>query len=108
MDETQGTYVDDECFGNHDYNHDADHDTDHGTDDDVDDDPNYDIDDDTDDGGSGNLYRIEVPAKGETATSTGQRFPQLGFGNIYRIEVPASPLSMGPLFWPNRASYSRW
>ena len=62
MDETYGTYVDDECFGNHDYNHDADHDTDHGTDDDVDDDPNYDLDDDTDDGGSGNLYSMEVPA----------------------------------------------
>ena len=62
MDETYGTYVDDECFGNHDYNDDADHDTDHGTDDDVDDDPTYDIDDDTDDGGSGNLYSIEVPS----------------------------------------------
>ena len=55
MDETYGTYVDDECFGNHDYNGDADHDTDHGTDV-VHDDPTYDIDDDTDDGGGGNLY----------------------------------------------------
>ena len=65
MDETYGTYVDDECFDKHDYNNDADHDTDHGTDDDVDDDANYDIDDDTDDGGSGNLYSIEVPARGK-------------------------------------------
>ena len=42
MDETYGTYVDDECFDIHDYD-DADHDTD----------------DDTDDGGRGNLSRHE-------------------------------------------------
>ena len=61
MDETYGTYVDDECFDNHDYNDDTDHDTDDDTDDEVDDDPNYDTDDDTDDGGRGSLYIIQVP-----------------------------------------------
>ena len=45
MDETYGTYVDDECFDVHDYDDDTDHDTD----------------DDTDDGGRGNLYTIKVP-----------------------------------------------
>ena len=45
MDETYGTYVDDECFEIHDYD-----DTDHDTDDDT----NDDTDDDTDDGGRGN------------------------------------------------------
>ena len=53
MDETYGTYVDDECFDDHDYNDDTDYDTDDDTDDEVDDDPNYDTDDDTDDGGRG-------------------------------------------------------
>ena len=53
MDETYGTYVDDECFDNHDYNDDTDHDTDDDTDDEINDDPNYDTDDDTDDGGRG-------------------------------------------------------
>ena len=43
MDESYGTYVDDEYFDNHDY----DDDTDDDTDDDIDDD----TDDDTDDGG---------------------------------------------------------
>ena len=38
MDETYGTYVDDECFGIHDYDDDTDHDTDADTDDDTDDD----------------------------------------------------------------------
>ena len=54
MDETYGTYVDDECFGIHDYDDDTDHDTDDNTDDDTDDDTNDDTDDDTDDGGRGN------------------------------------------------------
>ena len=46
MDETYGTYVDDECFDIHHY----------------DDETDYDTDDDTDDGGRGDLYtfsRIE-------------------------------------------------
>ena len=54
MDETYGTYVDDECFDIHDCDDDTDHDTD-DADDDTDDDTNYDADDDTDDGGRGNL-----------------------------------------------------
>ena len=53
-DETYGTYVDDECFGIHDYDDDIDHDTDDDTGDDSDDDTNDDIDDD-------NLYTIKVP-----------------------------------------------
>ena len=53
MDETYGTYIDDECFDIHDYDDDTDHDTD-DTDDDTDDDTNDDTDDDTDDGGRGN------------------------------------------------------
>ena len=53
MDETYGTYVDDECFDIHDYD-DTDHDTDDDTDDNTDDDINDDTDDDTDDGGPGN------------------------------------------------------
>ena len=52
MDETYGTYVDDECFNIHD--DDDDHDADDETDDDTADDTNNDIDDDTDDGGRGN------------------------------------------------------
>ena len=51
MDETYGTYVDDECFDIHYYDDDTDHDTD--------DDTNDDADDDTDDGGRGNLSRHE-------------------------------------------------
>ena len=43
MDETYGTYVDDECFDIHDY-----------------DDTDHDSDDDTNDGGHGNLYTIKV------------------------------------------------
>ena len=58
MDETYGTYVDDECLDIHGYDDDADHDTDDDddddTDDDNDDDTNNDTDDDTDDGGRGN------------------------------------------------------
>ena len=53
MDETYGTYVDDERSDIHDYDDDTDHDTD-GTDDDTDDDTIEDTDDDTDDGGRGN------------------------------------------------------
>ena len=64
MDETYGTYVDDECFDIHDYDDDTDHDTDDDTDDDNDDDPDDvfsdDTYDDTDDGGRGNLYTIKV------------------------------------------------
>ena len=59
MDETYGTYVDDECFDIHDYDDDTDHDTDDDLDDDTDDNSN-DTDDDTDDGGRGNLYPIKV------------------------------------------------
>ena len=51
MDETYGTYVDDECFDIHDYDDDTDHDTDDDIDDDVDDNTNDDPDDDADDGG---------------------------------------------------------
>ena len=51
MDETYGTYVDDECFDIHDYDDDTDHDTDDDTNDDA-----Y---DDTDDGGRGYLSRHE-------------------------------------------------
>ena len=58
MDETYGTYVDDECFDIHDYDDDTDHDTDDDTDDDTNDDDDDD-DDDTDDGGRGNLSRHE-------------------------------------------------
>ena len=54
MDETYGTYVDDECFDIHDHDGDTDHDTDDDIDDDTDDDTNDDTDDDTDDGGRGN------------------------------------------------------
>ena len=59
MDETYGTYVDDECFDIHDYDDDTDHDTDDDADDDTDDDANDAADDDTDDGGRGNLSRHE-------------------------------------------------
>ena len=51
MDETYGTYVDDECFDIHDYDDDTDHDADGDTDDHTDDDTTDDTDDDTDDGG---------------------------------------------------------
>ena len=50
MDETYGTYVDDECFDIHDY----DDDTDGDTDDDANDDTDDDADDDADDVGRGN------------------------------------------------------
>ena len=46
MDETYGTYVDDDCFDIHDYGDDTDHDTDHDTDDDNDDDTDDNTDDD--------------------------------------------------------------
>ena len=54
MDETYGTYVDDECFDIHDYDDPTDHDNDDDTDDDTDDDANDDTGGDTDDGGRGN------------------------------------------------------
>ena len=60
MNETYGTYVDDECFDIHDYDDDTDHGTDDDTDDDTDD-TNDDADDDTDDGGRGSLYTTKVP-----------------------------------------------
>ena len=53
MEETYGTYADDECFDIHDYDDDTDHDTDDDTGDDTDDATNDDTDDDTDDGGRG-------------------------------------------------------
>ena len=54
MDETCGTYADDECFDIHDYDDDTDHDTNDDSDEDTDDDTNDDTDDDADDGGRGN------------------------------------------------------
>ena len=57
MDETYGTYVDDECFDIHDY----DDDTEDDTDDDTQDDAHADTNDDTADGGRGHLYTIKVP-----------------------------------------------
>ena len=62
MDDTYGTYVDDECFDIHYYDDDTDHDTDDDTNDDTDDDTNDDADDDTDDGGRGNLQSTKVPS----------------------------------------------
>ena len=62
MDETYGTYVDDECFDIHDYDDDTDHDTDDDTDDDTDNDINDDADDDTDDGGRGTCSLSKFPA----------------------------------------------
>ena len=61
MDETYGTYVDDECFDIHNYDDDTHHDTDDDTDYDTDDDTNDATNDDTDDGGRGNLYTTKVP-----------------------------------------------
>ena len=60
MDETYGTYVDDECFDIHD-DDDDDDDTNHHIHHDTDDDTNDNTDDDTDDGGRRNLYTIKVP-----------------------------------------------
>ena len=60
MDETYGTYVDDECCDIHDYDDDTDPDTDDDTDDDTDEDTNDDTDDDTDDGGRGNRRPFRV------------------------------------------------
>ena len=58
MDETYGTYVDDECFNIHDLDDDTDDDADDDTDDDTEDDTNdgtnNDTDDGADDGGRGN------------------------------------------------------
>ena len=47
MDETYGTYVDDECFDIHAYDDDTDHDTDDDTDDDTDRDTDTDDADDS-------------------------------------------------------------
>ena len=47
MDETYGTYVDEEYFDIHDYDGDTDHDTDNDTGGDTDDDSDDDTDDDT-------------------------------------------------------------
>ena len=58
MDETYGTYVDDECFDISDYDDDTDHDTADDADGDTDDDTNVDADEDTDDGGRGNRRRL--------------------------------------------------
>ena len=60
MDETYGTYVDDDCFDIHDYDDDTDHDTDDDAENDADDGTNDDTDDDTDDGGRGNLNPIKA------------------------------------------------
>ena len=57
LDETFGTYVDDECFGIHDYDDDG---TNHDTDGDTDYNAENDTNDDTDDGGRGDLYTIKV------------------------------------------------
>ena len=88
MDETYGTYVDDECFDNHDYNDDTDHDTDDDTDDEINDDPNYDTDDDTDDEGRGTgisyLFRSSVPR------------------NRYNIQVPRRRYLWVPCLGLNR------
>ena len=59
MDETYGTYVDDECLDIYDYDDDTDHDAADDNDDDTANDTNDDTGDDTDDGGRGNLYAIE-------------------------------------------------
>ena len=55
MDETYGTYVDDECFDIHDYDDVTDHDADDNSDDDTDADPN----EVTEGGRRGNLCRIK-------------------------------------------------
>ena len=47
MDETYGTYVDDECFDIHDYDDDNYHDNDDNTDDDTDDNTHDDADEDS-------------------------------------------------------------
>ena len=54
MDETYGTYVEDENFDIHEYDDDTDHDTNDDTDDDTDDNTDDDTDDETDDGVRGN------------------------------------------------------
>ena len=65
LDETYGTYVDDECFDIHDYDGDTDHGTDGDADDDTDDDTNDDTNDDTDDDtneGAGTCILSKFPA----------------------------------------------
>ena len=69
MEETYGTYVDDECYDIHDYGDDTDHDTDDDTDDDTDGDTDT---DDADDGG-------------ETCIIC--RFPRAREVNQYNIKV---------------------
>ena len=68
MDESYGTYVDDEYFDNHDYDDDTDDDTDADTDDDT----NDVTDDDTEDGGRGKRrpggVKREERARNERAT----------------------------------------
>ena len=56
IDETYGTYVDDECLDIRGYDNNTDHDTDDDIEDDTDDDTNDDTDDDTDYGWRGDLY----------------------------------------------------
>ena len=63
MDETYGTYFDEECFDIHEYGNATDHDTDDDTNDDTHDDTNGHTDDDTDDGGRGN--RRPLPGEAE-------------------------------------------
>ena len=64
MDETYGTYIDDECFDIHDdddaADDDTDHNTDEGTDDDTDDDTNVNTDNNTADGGYPVLARMGI------------------------------------------------
>ena len=85
MDETYGTYVDDECFDIHDYGDDTDHDTNDDTDDDTDDDTNDDI-DDTDDGGRGDrrplpggAVHFSSPPRSTPLRGGAYKFP--GFGS---------------------------
>ena len=69
MDETYGTYVDDESLYIH--GDDDDDDTDDGTDDDTD--------DDTDDGGRGNLYIIKnLKDQGSRFKAQGSRIKTQG------------------------------
>ena len=56
MDETYGTYVDDECCDIHDHDDDTEHDTDDDSGDDTDDDTNDDTDNDTGDDTDDDIY----------------------------------------------------
>ena len=77
MDETYGTYVDDECFDIHDYDDDTDHDADDDADDDTDDDTNDDTDDDTDDGTREPVY-YQGSCNGRAFTCIQSRFLREG------------------------------